>query len=143
NQQYAEALHYLEPLVEEVPYNKEYRHAFARALQATGETERATEQFRWLADAELELAKIISLEGRLSAEPNNVELRYELGMIRLRYSSAEEGIKMLLSVLDLQPSHAETRTALADYYRDQGNVQMARRFELDQESHSNQSENSP
>lgn len=128
NQKYEQALDYLEPLVEEFPYEKEYRHALSRALQVTGQSERASEQYRWLAEADAQLARGRSLEDQLKHEPNNVSLRYELGTIRLHYSSPEEGVRMLLSVLDIDPSHSETRHALEQYYREHGNDQLAKRF---------------
>ena len=143
NQKYEEALAYLEALVEEFPYEREYRHAFSRALQATEQVERASEQFRWLADAEVQLAKESTLEQEISDDPSNAEARYQLGMIRLRYSSPEEGVRMLLSVLDIEPDHDETRKTLSEYYRKQGNEQMAEKIDSPPSSNPPKSDSNP
>lgn len=128
NRDYKKALSYLQPLVEEFPYKTEYRHALSQALQATGETELAREQFQWIASADEALARATTIEGQLQTDPNNVELRYELGLIRLRFSRPQIGVQLLLSVLDIAPNHAGVRAALYDYYRQRGNDELAERF---------------
>jgi tetratricopeptide (TPR) repeat protein len=128
NREYEEASGVLQALVDEFPHQQEYRHALARSLQATGKSDEAGAHFRWLAEADAQLSRVRSIEDRLSKDPHDTALRYELGRIRLHYSSPEEGVRMLLSVLDISPEHVEARQALSEYYRQQGDERLARRF---------------
>ena len=131
--QYEESLHYLAPLVEESPYNGEYRRVWARALQSVGRVEEAKQQYEWIAESTEELLRIKPLKKQLTETPNDTKLLFEMGRIYLHYESPELGLQILMGVLDLEPDHEPARTELYDYFRQRDMPEMAERFKPKQE----------
>jgi len=125
---YEQALKYVEPLVEKSPFNVEYRRLLARELQAVGRQAEATGHFQWISEATEQLLRMKTLKKRLRTEPDDPELRYQLGHIYLNYESPEEGVQLLLSVVDLDPDHEQARAELFDYYESRGLHELAERF---------------
>jgi hypothetical protein len=52
-------------------------------------------------------------------QPDNLQLRYEIGAAHLRYGNTEDGMMWLQSVLNIDPKHQPTHLALAEYYETQ------------------------
>ena len=62
---------------------------------------------------------------KLITQPEDAELRYQIGSTLLRYDSPSDGLGWLLSVLDVDPHHRPTHAVLAEYYAGKGNEKLA------------------
>lgn len=113
--EFESALIRLEPLVEREPHNHDARFAYGTALRGTSRNEEAQAQLQLVADARAQLIKAGNLEGQMTS-PRDVEARYEIGAIHLKYGEAAEGLFWLNSVLDFEPGHTLTHRTLAEYY---------------------------
>jgi tetratricopeptide (TPR) repeat protein len=91
------------------------RQALARAYRATGELSRAQEHAEYVAEAQAALAKADQLAERAADRPNDADLRYEIGMIYLKYAVPERGVQWLKSALNCDPNHQAARRALDDH----------------------------
>lgn len=119
------AVQLLRRAVELQPENYEIRYAYARALQATGRTKEAAEQFRFVNEATKPVLEVGNLTRRLLREPNNAEVRFRIGEIAYKYQSKEAGARWLKSVLELDAHHAGAHRLLAEYYAERGEAERA------------------
>ncbi len=117
------AIELLEPLYDENPIDSEIQYSLASALQASGASEQAGELFRKVTAAEEQLRHRQELIDSLDHDPNQPEVRYEIAMISMNHVAPEEGLRWLLSVIDLNPRHTASHVALADYYHRIGNLE--------------------
>ena len=129
-----EAVSMLQPLYKERPYDSKVQYSFASALQAAGKTEDAAEMFRQVNAAEVQLRRKQKLMDELDRSPDPVNQRYEIAIIAMNHESPEEGLRWLLTVIDMDPGHSGAYAALADYYRKIGNDQLEQRFRMLAES---------
>lgn len=109
------ALSRLESLVEREPHNLDARFAYATALRGTFRTDEAKEQLEIVSEARKQLVKAVNLAGEMKS-PNDVDTRYEIGAIHLKYGEPTEGLFWLTSVLEYDPKHLPTHRTLAEYY---------------------------
>lgn len=114
----------LEQLHQENPYSLPIQYSLASALQASGSTERAAEMYKQVNEAEEKLRRKQLLLDTLIKNPNEPEARYEIAMISMKHESPVEGLRWLLSVIDLNPRHAPAHSALADYYHGIGKLDL-------------------
>ena len=119
------AVETLQQLHDELPSDSAIRYSLASALQASGATEQASEMFKQVTAAEELLRRKQELVDSLDHDPNQPETRYEIAMISMNHIAPEEGLRWLLSVIDLNPRHAAAHVALADYYSRIGNLELA------------------
>ena len=112
----AAALPHLEQAARIRPEDTDTRYALARTLQAMGRKQDAAPHFQFVTDATRELLKLGPLVEQLVAEPDNVDLRYRVAMITWKWKSRDDGEKWLRSVLEYDPHHAATHTALIHLY---------------------------
>ena len=112
---FAEAAAVLDPLFRQRPYDPTIRHALARALRALGRTAEAKPHFEYLAEAEPALHRLEQLIRQVLSEPQNAELRFQIGRTLLRYGSPEDGARWLRTVLEIDPGHQGARQLLAAY----------------------------
>jgi tetratricopeptide (TPR) repeat protein len=82
-----------------------------------GRLEEATEHFEYASQAAAATAEANQQISRLSDEPSNIELRYEIGAAHLNFGNTEDGLMWLMSVLELDPNHQASHRQLADYYQ--------------------------
>lgn len=122
-----QALRWLVPAADERPHNANVRFALANALSQSGQGEQAREHFEFAAASQTAKIRVQSLLPRVVDEPDNVEYRYEIGVNLLKYGEPSNGVVWLRSALEVDPDHRPAHTALADYYRDQGNDTLAAR----------------
>ncbi len=118
------AVELIEPLYDENPDDSEIRYSLASALQASGASEQAGELFRKVSAAEEQLRHRQALIDSLEQDPNQPDVRYEIAMISMKHESPEEGLRWLVSVINLDPRHAASHVALADYYHRIGNAEL-------------------
>lgn len=67
---------------------------------------------------------LVDLRTKARQDPRNISLRHRIGALALELGQ-EEAVFWLNSVLRLDPNHAPTHQALADYYRQQGDLRRA------------------
>lgn len=101
------------------------REALARALQALGRTDEAKSHFEFVSAATKQQDETGRLIRQVLTEPQNVDLRFEIGMRLLQAGSVEDGAKWLRTVLEIQPDHADAHLALADVLERVGDYRNA------------------
>ncbi len=122
------AVEFLQPLHREKPSDSAIQYSLASALQASGKTEQAAEMFKQVTVSEEKLRQKTVLIDSLDQDPNQPDVRYEIAMISMNHESPEEGLRWLLSVIDLNPRHAASHVALADYYHRIGNAELTDKY---------------
>lgn len=125
-----DAVSMLQPLYAERPYDSKVQYSLASALQAAGKTEEASEMFQQVAEAEVQLRSKQKLMDELDGSPDPVNQRYEIALIAMKHESPEEGLRWLMSVIDLNPGHTGAYTAIADYYLKIGNAELEQKFRM-------------
>ena len=94
------------------PHNSSIQSALASVLRRAGETEAADAHAREAQETAAAKVRAERLLLKINANPDDVDLRYELGRLQLERGSEREGVLWLRSVLELQPDHKDARQAL-------------------------------
>lgn len=126
---YEPALKMLEPLVTRDSRNRELRYAYGVALRSVGRGSEAEPHLAYAAEAGREFDRIQVLTHQAIGQPQNAEIRYEIGRSLLKYGVYKEAIVWLESALQCDPMHKEAHRLLADYYGEkasEGDVEYAR-----------------
>ena len=126
-----DAVAMLQTLYEERPYDTKLEYSLASALQAAGKTEQAAEMFQRVVAAESQLRRKQQLMEELDREPDPVDqmkTRFEIATISMNHESPTEGLRWLMSVIDMDPGYKPACAALADYYRKIGNTQLEQEY---------------
>lgn len=104
------------------PRDWQIRYSLATALQRLGETDEAKSEFDRVRNTKAVLGKVDDCLVALMTDPGDVESRYTLGEIYLKYLSEDQGVVWLQSVLHYDVGHVPTHRALAEYYRSRANA---------------------
>lgn len=123
----------LEKLVDEDPNRTDVLYAYAISLRLCGR-EDAEEIFTEVERREALVTRVDSLRRRAMQQPQDVELRYELGAALLELGQDESGERWLLSVLDANPNHPGARALLAEHFASTGRGELAARYRDDADS---------
>lgn len=83
--------------------------------------------FDFVSEAQQSMSRVQVWTDVIRSKPDNVELRFKIGMSLMKYDNPQHGLGWLLSVLDLDPDHAAAHRALAGYYKRRGNKELAAR----------------
>ncbi len=119
------ALADLEYVANQQPDDTVAREALGRALQAVGRNDEAKPHFDFVSSAAKEQAETVRLIRQVIDEPENVELRFEIGMRLLQMGSTDDAIKWLRTVLEIRPDHSATHRALAEVFQMRGDLANA------------------
>jgi predicted Zn-dependent protease len=117
----AEAAAELQEVVRQRPHDLRAREALGRALQQLGQTAEAEEHFAFVSRGEESMARLNRLIREALEQPDNVAIRLQVGSILFEYGSAEDAVRWLQSVLDLEPEQPDAHRMLAEYYSKRGN----------------------
>jgi tetratricopeptide (TPR) repeat protein len=120
-----EALEWVRPLAEKWPEDKILCSVMAQALQQTGRSAEARPYWDAVRRAEESLALLEKLVNAVDDDPTNVELRYQIGTLVMRFRSRQDGAAWLMSLLQYDPNHAGAHRTLADYYTQLGDAELA------------------
>jgi predicted Zn-dependent protease len=120
-----EALAHLERAAKERPYDIAVRFMLGKTLRAVGRADEAKGHLDYVARADEALNRVERQCRQAVLRPDDVALRYEIGTGLLAYGNPEDGVKWLLTVLQLKPDHAAAHRALAGYYDARGDSQRA------------------
>lgn len=113
---YADAAQWLE---QAIAYNSKHRQAhyqLALALKALGREDEAQSHLIYFTSIQKKLDELDHLHDVIQRQPDDLESRFQLGMLYLEIDSDAAGLFWLRGVLSRDPEHRATRAALADYY---------------------------
>ena len=122
---FEEALDCLKQALAQRPHDTTTHNAVGQSLRALGRAEEAQVHLAYVAQAEESLASMERQLLKVVERPDDVELRFEIGVTLLKFGSPEDGAKWIRTVLELQPDHAAARQTLAAYYESRGQWQAA------------------
>lgn len=112
----ASAVPYFRWAVEADPSNLDAHRFLLRCLEEAGGTaEEVARVDGRLRQLEIRDGRITQLRSDVLAAPNETEPRYQMGLFLLQNGQEDEGLKLLNSVLLINPSHEPARAALAAY----------------------------
>ena len=73
-------------------------------------------------------AELDRLATEIKSRPDDIPLRFQLGMACLKLGRDQEASHWFQGILWKQPDHLPTLTTLADHYQSKGNRRMANMF---------------
>jgi len=123
-----DALRWLQPLADKWPEDWSIAYLTAQAFRDTGEQDEASRRFEMMRRAEASLDRLEELVEQIEQTPLDVEKRYQIGDMVLRFRSRKEGVAWLKSALLIDPTHQPARHALAQYYAAIGDEQLAKHY---------------
>lgn len=115
---YEAALKWLEPAAKANSLDLGIKNSLALVYSRLGRKSEAKELSRVIKETNDALAEIQGLLDQVQLEPDNAELRFQIGKMYLNYVSKEQGVVWLNSVLLYQPDHLGAHSELARYYED-------------------------
>ena len=95
------------------------------ALQQLGKWEEAREYQRKHQGLRVQYDRLETVRKQIGTEPQNVALRYEAGAICSRLGRDQEAARWFKGALELDPDHAPTHKALAEYFQKRGDGSRA------------------
>ena len=115
------ALNDLEYVYQRTPEDLVAHEALARALQLLGRVAEAKQHFDSVSAANQQQAETGRLIRLVLGEPQNVDLRFEIGSRLIQFGNPEDGLRWLRTVLEIDPNHQAANAMLADFYSRNGN----------------------
>ena len=115
--EFAAAVESLEWVKSQRPRSLEVGSALAAALRGVGRVDEAATEARRVADSEAKLSHADKLQVEVASDPNNLDLRLEIGKLLLEHGDPKRGVSWVQSVLNLDPNHRQANLALAKYYQ--------------------------
>lgn len=122
-----QALQWLQPLSENWPEDWALAPLMLQTLQMTDNHQAAQRYLEIVQSSDGEIARLERLLELIHREPNDLELRFQIGQMVLRHRSRPEGVAWLRSILRYDPDHTGAHQVLAEYYEKTGDVDLARR----------------
>lgn len=113
---YEAALKWLEPAAKANPRDLGAKNSLVIAYSRLGRKQEAKKLSLLIKETNDALEEIQKLLDQLLQEPNNVELRFQIGKAYLKYVSELQGVVWLNSVVRYQPNHRGAHSELARYY---------------------------
>jgi len=110
------ALAHVEIATSIAPRNSEARYVLGQIFRRLGRKEEGQGHLEYAQLANAERARMQKLMDSAITDPSNVELRYQIGVIQLKYGTEMEGIQWLNSVLSYDQEHQLANAELAAYY---------------------------
>jgi tetratricopeptide (TPR) repeat protein len=122
---------WLRQAVEADSSEREVVYSYWQCLEREGKHEEARPWHERLQRVEADAKRMVAVMHALSAAPRDPELRCEAGQLLLRNGHEDEGLRWLISALEMQPGHRRSHEVLADYFERKGQPEQAayhRRF---------------
>jgi Tfp pilus assembly protein PilF len=127
--QVEEAESVLRRAAELAPHDREPHNNLAVALRRQGRREEAEKELARADEIDADLRRLDRVTKAVMKAPGNAALRCEGGVLFLRNGEAQEGIRWLTFALQLDPRCVAAHRALAGYYRQTGQAELAERHE--------------
>jgi len=110
-----DAVGWYQRAAEQQPESTDIRRNLAQAHRLAGQPEAAAALEPLIEEGERALSEIRKLNGRLSQQPGDADLRYRLAELTWRWKSRREGLSWMRVVLRVDPAHAEAKRFLAEH----------------------------
>jgi tetratricopeptide (TPR) repeat protein len=110
------ALTHAETATSIAPRSSEARYVLGQILLRLGRRGEGQTHLEFAQLVNAERARMQKLMDSALTDPDNVELRFQIGVIQLKYGTEMEGIQWLQSVLNYDQGHKAANAALATYY---------------------------
>jgi predicted Zn-dependent protease len=102
------------------PYEPDAVYSYSQALHQLGRTAEAKRYDEKHDAIRADLRRLDELGQQAATNPRNPDLRCEMGVIFLRNGRDLDGVGWLKTALQIDPRHAPTHQALADYFERKG-----------------------
>jgi len=112
------------------PYNRDANYSLGQCLERLGKSSDAKRFFTQADRIAADMRRLDEINKQLAVTPHDPSLRYEVGLLLLKNGQAQRGLTWLASALQEDPQHQPARQALADYYAQIGNQEMAAKYRL-------------
>jgi tetratricopeptide (TPR) repeat protein len=123
--QLAQAEKMLREAVSVRPFDAQANYSLYLCLQKVDKKDEAEQYLERYNHINEDAKRMKDLQKLIGDSPNDPDLRYEAGVLALRYDQDEFGVGWLMSALELDPRHSATHKALADYYEHIGKKDLA------------------
>jgi len=120
-----EAERLLRRALKKSPYAREPNFLLARALQLQGketEEKKCRDRVKEIDESRSGLGRVVAL---MSKSPNDLDLRCQAALLCLHCDRNIEALQWLQGSLQINPNHKPTHAALADYYEQMGQPELA------------------
>lgn len=107
------------------PYEFDARIGFAMALLCAGDLDQSRAHFEKSAAIQDASRRVRGLMGQVRADPENAQLRLQIGRTLLEQGQAADALLWFQGALRIDPRHRPTHRQLADYYESQGDADLA------------------
>jgi tetratricopeptide (TPR) repeat protein len=107
---------YLQRAIAADPSDPILLYNYALCLEQLGATDEAKIWRERHSRAEADLAELKTVTEKIAKDQKNPELRYRAGELMLRNGLEREGVRWIRSAMNLDPKHAASQKALADYF---------------------------
>jgi len=121
------AVSWLRRAVERMPRDYQAHYHLSLALARQGKKKEAEQIRARLKEIEADLELMSQLTERLQKRPQDPDLRCEIGKVFLRAGEDREALLWLKSALRSDPNHVPSHLALAQYYEQHRQPDLARR----------------
>lgn len=109
-----------------LPEDYQTQYLLFETLRRQGKETEAKSQYVKVEKVKDRVERLSELRSRrLTEQPLDPALHYEMGMLLIGTAHAEVGERWLLTALSLDPDHKPSHAALADYYKRIGKKQLA------------------
>jgi predicted Zn-dependent protease len=125
--QTAEAERLLRQAAAKEPHNRLIIYSLWQCLEKLGERDEAKQIKDSLARNDAATKRMDQLIRDVMKRPYDPSLRHEIGTIFLQNGFTEDGLRWLVTALNVDPSHRPTHQALAEYYERTGKPEEAAR----------------
>jgi predicted Zn-dependent protease len=116
----AEAERWLRRALAQAPFDRDINYNLVQCLLNQGKAEEARTQQARLDRISADFQRAAEVTRMVAGSPKDPALRYEAGVILLRNGQEQEGVRWLLTALQVDPGHRPTHAALADFYERRG-----------------------
>lgn len=125
---HAEAAKSLEEAVADWPHDGGIQQALAQVYVTLGKRELAEKHLQLSKEISARAERFLELKRRVVREPNNAELRFEIGQILLAQDLLDDAANWWRSAVRCDWTHQPSQEALAEYYRIKGKPELESRF---------------
>jgi tetratricopeptide (TPR) repeat protein len=120
-----EAETWLRQAVAQDPHDREILYSYYRCLEQLGKTDEARACLERVRALEADAKRMKELMTAAMQRPRDAALLHEIGVMFLRNGFKDDGLSWLLRAAEADPAHRPTRRALAAYYDQNGQPELA------------------
>jgi Tfp pilus assembly protein PilF len=139
----ADALRRLDDAVRVDPYDAEVAHSRSLVLSRLNRSDEAKTEQQRASRLRRDRAELLETRGKLTSDPNNNELRYQVARWLIGHGQGDEGVRWAKNILASDPAHAATNHLLADYYQRRGDAGLANYYRLQVPARSGEKSSGP